>query len=1073
MPVNFEIDFVQPLLKDLRNGEFANVQEYAEGITKYYVRAISKGIPLGIAPTLPAPSLSGAPGPVGTGPADAFGKPTIEGSKVRFENTVEQFYTAREIILSKETIEAKRRALEGIIRKAEHKTKELQATIKRVADLKDKLKQVPQDIKNTIEGVKELYGEYVKRIINVREEAVAIDFEGKLDEIDVKAEFKKKFPDESAILDSLLTLDFKDVQGTINTIQSAGEYFNRINASTQRSVIGLTNADQQREYIRRKLTQSVTRILTLANSLLAPDSLGELIADATKKGEQFSEKSKRVLDKAAAASDRLGVVRYFVEPEIKKLEAFIDRKKKEIKDELKKRSAAIKESIDRKVREVARKQSKIKIPQLSDKAKGFKAKAEKAKRDKDKFQKIAKENIELAKSAAKLIQKSTGVLSAADSIKDEILTSVDQLKTDVDKLVEQGKRTLDSAKDIKKDKLEAQVNQYLSDYSADILKQTPIVKTITSAQLDFLDVKKLLQQTDKKYDTLLDKVNGLSEDIEVVISEFQALKNSVPLKDKKKPKKVKIKRIERKPNQTILSVIKTLEEVVYPKIQALISKIQEWVDAKIKEGKAKILKTKENIEITLINSLPIPTESEDAKTKKQAAEEKKQLIKEYKVKVEQTTKKTKAITLLGTNAATLGSNVASGDISHASNEAVLRKIADNKFEFFTVGVSPASIEYKKQETARKVFLSEVDTFREIDTYISVARNIAKDVKNFKELKDRTVEGAKDQKDSFIAQLKSDYEKVIQDTKKSASNFEEAGIIGVSPLMEKLFASMETIFSGDLKPSEMIKEFKKIIIISQSGFLDETLQAQPVIRTLQNLERKYLLQTKNTLAKLVGVIPQEEEEQEIEDKAGVGSNEDQPIVGPTGTRLKQAQDDIEARKKAAFEKVRGSKLYNTLLDMYNAINEGRGSVISIVIQKLVELLKRVEVFIKKQIGDVIASAKKQVKALIQKNKAQYEERLKAQLRRKDFIDQVATSIMYNVATQLFWAGASWQNSVGTSFQVFFIQPMKRLKVNGRTEGYAAAVRELARNLENQLSGVQGLCIPNPSLGIPPFPFRGYK
>ncbi len=1064
MPVNFEIDFVQPLLKDLRNGEFANVQEYAEGITKYYVRAISKGAPLGIAPTLPAPSLSGAPGPVGTGPADAFGKPTIEGSKVKYENTVEQFYTAREIILSKETIEAKRRALEGIIRKAEHQTKLLQATITRIVDLKNKLKEVPQDIKNTIEGVKALYQEYAKRIVNIREEAVAIDFEGSLAEIDVQAEFKKKFPDESAILDSILNVDFKDVRGTINTIQTAGEYFNRINANTQQSVTGLSNANPQREYIRGKLTQSVTRILTLATGLLTPESLGELIADAIKKGEQFDEKTKRILDKAVAASDRLGVIRYYVEPEIKKLESFVEKKKKDIKDELKKRSDAIKESIDRKVREVAQKQSKLKIPQQSDKVKGFKAKAEKAKRDKERFEKIAKDSIELAKSAAKLIEKSTGILLSANTIKDEILTSVDDLKTDVDKLIEQGKRTVGSAKDIKKDSQEVEINQYLSNYSADLLKQTPIIKTLTSAQIDFLDAKKLLQKTDKKYDLLIDKINGLIEDVEVVVNEFQALKESVPIKKTKKPKKVKVKRVEVKPNQTILSVVQALEEKVYPQIQAIQGKVQQWVDKKISEGKAQIAKIQDNIEITLINSLPIPTESEDAKTKKQAAEEKKQVIKEYKVKVEQTTKQAKALTLLGTNAATLGNNIASGDISHASNESALRKIADNKFEFFTVGVSPISVEYKKQETARKVFLSEVDTFREIDTYISVAQNIAKDVKNFNNLKDRTIQGAQNQKDGFIEQLKSDYDKIINDAKKSATNFQEAGAIGVSPLIGQLFDIMEKIFGGNLKPAEMVKEFKKIVILAESDFLAETMQAQPVVQTLQRLERKYLVETKNTLAKLIGVIPQEEEEEELKDDSGIGL---------VGRDLKAAEDAIAARKKAAIEKVRGSKLYDILLNMYNALNEGRGSVISILIQKLAELLKRVEVFIKQQIGDVIAKAKKKVKATIQKNKAQYEERLKAQLRRKDFIDQVATSIMYNVATQLFWAGASWQNSVGTTFQIFFIQPMKRLKVNGRIDGYGAAVRELAKNLENQLSGVQGLCIPNPSLGIPPFPFRGYK
>ena len=162
MPVNFEIDFVQPLLKDLRDGEFANVQEYAEGVTKYYMRALSKGMPLGISPTLPSPAALGAPAPVGTGPLDVFGKPFNEASRVRFKNTIDQFYTAREIVLSKENIEAKRQALEGVVRKAEYQTKLLQTTIQRIDSLRAQVASIPQEIKNTIEGVKEVFEMFVK-----------------------------------------------------------------------------------------------------------------------------------------------------------------------------------------------------------------------------------------------------------------------------------------------------------------------------------------------------------------------------------------------------------------------------------------------------------------------------------------------------------------------------------------------------------------------------------------------------------------------------------------------------------------------------------------------------------------------------------------------------------------------------------------------------------------------------------------------------------------------------------------------------------------------------------------------
>lgn len=1071
MPINFELTFTQPLLKDLSNAKFQNVQEYAEGIAKYYVQTVSQGAPLAIPPTLPAPSLSGAPGPVGTGPADAYGKPNIDASKLKFETTIDTFYTLREVLLSKESVEAKRLALENVVRKAEFDLKQLGAKIKLIGELKRKIEAAPADIKNTIEAVKLLFEEFIKQVKNVREDIVSQDVKGNLDDIDIEAEFKKKFPDEAAILDSLLNINFGDIQGTIRTIQKAQEYFNRINANTQKSVSQFAQFDsnQQKEYAKRKITQSVTKIFTLSTALIAPESLGALIISTRKKGQSFSEDANRTLDKAIAASERLGALKVFVEPELRKLEDFVERKKKQIKQELKKRSKVLEDKIKAKGEEIIQKQSKIKKPGLSDKVKGFQARAEKAKADAERFKALAEKYVALAKSATKLVTKATGIVTAADALKDEIFEAADSIEGQIEQLSQQTKQTFESAKNTKSTNLEQEIKSFLTSYNADILNQTPLVKTLSSANVNFIDIKKLLLKTDKKYVTILDKINGLSQDIEEVVSEFEALRQDIPTKKKKPPREVKIKRIKTKPKQNLMSVLKALEEKVYPQARAVANKVQEWVDKKIAEGKAKVDKIKEEIEITLINSLPIPSEKESAQTKKEAAEEKKQIIKEYKVKVEQTTKKSTALASLTSNAVTLTNNITKGDISHASNEKLLKKIADNKFTFFTVGKSGGSAEYRKQEVERDIFLSYVDKFREVDTYISVVKNIAEDVGSFAELKERVTDQANNQKDSFIEQLKSDLDEIIESAQKSASNFEEAGVLGVSPITKSLFDSFEKLFAKDQKPADIVKELKNLIIISQEGVLGETLQAQPVVRVLQGLEKKYLLKTKKTLAALVGSIPQQEEDNEIED---IAANSTTPLT-TLDSEIQDARRAVEAKKKAAAEKIGNSKLYKSLLKMHQALSEGRGSVISIAIAKLVELLKEIEVFIKKQIDQVIEVAKKKVKDLIKKNADQQEERLKANLRRTDFIDLLATSITYNIASLLFWAGATWQNSVGTTFVVFSAAPMTPLKVNGRTDGYAAAIRELGTNLEAQLATVTGLCTPNPSLGIPPFPFTGIK
>lgn len=1082
MPINFEIDFVQPLLKDLRNGEFANVQEYAEGITKYYMRALSKGMPLGISPTLPSAAL-GTPAPVGTGPLDVFGKPFNEASRVRFKNTIDQFYTAREIILSKENIEAKRQALEGIIRKAEYQTKLLQTTIRRVGELKTQVSLIPQEIKNTIEGVKKMFELFVQQLKNVREDVLGFSFEELQelgDDFNIEEEFKTRFPAEAVIVDSLLNLDFTKPRQVVTTIQKASEYFGKIKADTQSSVRVFQQFDQeqQRDYVRRRLEQVVAKMVRVSSGLLFPESLGELIVDLKQKGERFDEQTERVLRKAIVASDRLGFIKFYVQPEIKKLEELVRTKEKRIKEQLQKSTENIKESLDKKVRELAQKQSKIKSFGPGDKKKSFKAKKEKAEDLKDKIKSTVATTTKNVKTATALIQKSTALVNAGLVIKDEVLKTVTDLQSKVEAIKTNTEQNTEDLQQIRltpnPDLVSKQkLISYLRDHGSSAITETPLVKAITDANINFIDVKKLFEETSTTYDQLYSKVLGLKENLIDLKDLLLELKGAFVNKTKDKSEDKATRRDRREqPKQTILSVLKELQDLLND-ADGFRKKVQDDINGFIKKQQTNLDKYKRDLEIKLIASLPVPTETEDFATKEQAAKEKAEVIKQYKVKVEQTTKKAKAVSLLATNAAKLGTNLSQGKISAATNDPIMRKVANAILEFNTVGVNPQSSKYKQEEDRNRILLKEIDTLREVDTYVSIITTIAQDVSNYKDIAAQTREQSREQIASFGVAIKEEYQRIIQSATQSQTLFNERGVRGVSPIIDKLLGSLQTIFSGEAKPDQIVAELRKLIIISKSDLLAETLQSQALVRALQSFEREYLVKTKTALTKILGVIPPQEEQQLIEQTTNTPQGETPPKIGPIATSAQATKDAIENARQAAAEKINNNKLYKTLVDMYEAINEGKGSVISMLIAKVVELLKQFEAFIKKQINNQLIALKKRVKNEIQKNKEQYEQRLQQILKRKDFVDQVATSLMYNVATQLFWAGASWQNSVGTTFQVLFIKPLKRLKVNGRTEGYGAAIRELARNFENQLNGVQGICIPNPATGIPPFPFKGYK
>ena len=160
-------------------------------------------------------------------------------------------------------------------------------------------------------------------------------------------------------------------------------------------------------------------------------------------------------------------------------------------------------------------------------------------------------------------------------------------------------------------------------------------------------------------------------------------------------------------------------------------------------------------------------------------------------------------------------------------------------------------------------------------------------------------------------------------------------------------------------------------------------------------------------------------------------------------------------------------------MYDALEEGRGSIISTILDRVVKKLNEFETFIKTEITSVIKDLKQKADERIERIKQKHKERLTAIVQRVVKNDLIPQSVALNIATALFWSGAIWQNSETTTFQVFGVSPFKRLRIDGKIDGAEAAVRELARNLENQLNTMQGLVIPNPATGLVPFPFVGYK
>ena len=1122
MPINFELTFTQPLLLDLQNAKFADVQDYANAITKYYVNTIETGMPIGIPPTMPSPAALGAPVPVGTGPTDAFKAPYSDPKKSLFNEAVFGYFNAKDLVIAKGSLAQKKTQLESILRKAEYQTKLLENKVRTINELKERVKTVPADIKNTIEGIKELFRVFIDQIVNVKADILGFTPEQiSLEKIDLKAEFAEKFPDEAKIIDSLININFSKPQEAINAIQTANTYFNKVNANVKSSVKAFEDFDasQQKDYVKARLTQIISKIFKLVNGILLPESLGALILDLKKRGERFDDKALRALTIASVASERLGVIKFIVEPEIKKLENFIKNKKINIKQELNKGKAAIQEAIQKKAKEVAEKNAKKPKKGPSTKKKWLKLQGEKVnefKKENEDFVKTTAKNIQTLKG---IITKSTALVNSGLKIKDDVITIVEDLKVDFEKTKEGFEKTQDSFSNLdlsgdSRKTTSADLRRYFNDHGAGELARV-IEPIANSLSLSFLDVKKVVEKTDKKYDLLVDSLIALEEQYDDLENEAKKLAN-LPQINRKNTKKVKKTRTPKKQlarlKNNILVVIEKLDKFL-KKIEAFTRKQIKKVESYIKKQEIKLRTFAEKIEIAIINSLPIPTEKESAQTKKEAAEEKKSIIAANKVRVEQAIEKGKAAALMGTNAVQLGTNITEGKLSAADNEPLLKKISAARFDFFTIGVDSKSSAYKYQETEKKVMDKEIATLHELDTYVSIILVMASDVKAKAAARQAEIQGREDEaiklevkaseiKDDpnadedvrarlqadkeellesaaelrsvsqfgFVERLKKDYASVVDTAGNTQEAFDTQGLRGVTPILNKLLSVFDKLFAedADLKVNDVIKSSNELVSIAKSGKLSETLQSQELLRVFRGIEKEYLTETKKALIKILGIVPQEEEQ------ISVGDLKAKPVPVPVRTgNITQSVEDVKKAKKEALERLGNSKVYKVVRSLYDAINEGRGSVFSILIQKIIELLQKFEAFVKEFINKAVESIKKKVQKIIEKNKKTFEEKLAANAKKKINLDLIGQTIAFNIAVQLFWTGSSWQNTVGTLFQIITLPPFPVLKINGTIDGTAAAIRELAKNLENQLPNISGLCIPAPPTGIPPFPFKGYK
>ena len=1042
MPINFELDFVQPLLKDLETGQFKDVGDFATGVTKYYVQTIEKGAPFGIPPTLPAPAASGAPAPVGTGPNDAFKTPLNQASEQKFDRAVFVYFDTKEMLLQKDNLEQKKAALQGILRKAKYQKELISAGVRQIKTLSQKLEDLPANIKQLGDTAKEMVASYKTDLLAVVVEIKQIA----ASDIDPNITFKDTFPEEHAVIETLTNLEFKagsptEIKQTYNNILTVIQYLEKANRVT-------SNENETQRYIKQRLSAAAQKIVKIVTTIIEPDKFGDLLTQFISDKSRITEATERKVRQGRQAVEAIKIIKYIVEPQIRILEQKLKIQKENIKERIELELSRQKEVISKKISEIGKRKEK------SERKKLFEKYVEDAKRLKAENQ----DNIVKAKKVIKLVtaltKDGTALLQASTKLKDDITKEFGSLKVEFEKIKERTSKDIKPITNINLSgsNTSGEMRSYLTAQGLKDLYE-PLNQSIGSLTIDFIDIRKLLEKSETKYDQYDSKIFALQD-------RFVGIENSLrEFKDLPKKPKPKRKRAPRKgrSRSTIISILKKLK-LLLARVEAFIKKQLLRAEKFANEQIAKAKVIAKRVEIAVINSLPIPEQLKDVETRRAAIEEKKETIKQYKVKVQQTKQKIQAAAILGSNAVKVGTNLAAKDFSAAKNEQPLQKIASAKFQYFTVGVDPASPQYKKEEDDKNRFLKEIGVLKQIEQLVTIA------ILTLQGLKNTTPNKLAAGPQNFIEELKRDFERLSSIAQSQSGEISLTDAAGRAN--QKAINIIKSFAEAPVNdPKGLIATIKDIKVTVQGEMLQEVLKPVSFAPTLISLEQKYLQKVKKLLAQMVGVAtPEDEEDKPTEDT----SNE-----GLVASNYRKAQELKKRKKQAAKEKLGSSKMYVALQKMHKILNEGRGSFIIFLIEKISELVARIEAFVRIQINKVNEFVKKEIKGRLDKEKKQYQDRLQAILKKKLQNDLIPQTITYNIASLLFWTGASWTNTNGTIFQVITIPPFKKLTVDGRIKGTAAAVRELAQNFELQLTTLNGLCVPNPATGIPPFPFVGYK
>ena len=146
MPLDFENNFIQPLLLDIQNGNIPDASTYCAKVGEYYEKTVTaKEGKIIIPQTLVSPTLTSAnlgvpvTVPISVG-EDAYLQPNSYRSQLKMYRTLAQYYVNKELVSGQLDLEQSLSTLESIVRKQSFNIQQLKAYIASARNIKTQLK---------------------------------------------------------------------------------------------------------------------------------------------------------------------------------------------------------------------------------------------------------------------------------------------------------------------------------------------------------------------------------------------------------------------------------------------------------------------------------------------------------------------------------------------------------------------------------------------------------------------------------------------------------------------------------------------------------------------------------------------------------------------------------------------------------------------------------------------------------------------------------------------------------------------------------------------------------------------